>query len=62
MTRRGLPWDVSGWGEVAAVLRVSVATVRRWERRHGLPVKRLPSRGIVARRAALQAWARRVLR
>jgi DNA-binding transcriptional MerR regulator len=59
---RPLPWDVTGWGEVAAVLGVSVATVRRWERRHGLPVSRLPTGGVVALRARLVRWARRVLR
>jgi hypothetical protein len=32
---------LESWGEIASYLRRDVRTVQRWERYHGLPVRRL---------------------
>lgn len=50
--------ELHSWKEVAEYLRVSVRTAQEWEKKHGMPVKRLPGvRGsIIARASDLDAW------
>lgn len=58
----GSPVWLTGWKEIAARLRVSVRTVRRWELAHGLPVVRPGGRlgGLVlVDPDELNAWVRR---
>lgn len=50
--------EFSSWKEIAAYLGVSVRTAQYWEKKHGLPVRRLPGpRGTpVSVAAELDAW------
>lgn len=58
MTRRLVdwPWDLHGWGEIAAFLKVSERTAHRWHTQ-GMPVHRLPSGAIVAESRRVTEWA-----
>jgi len=52
---------LESWGEIAAYLRRDIRTVQRWERFHGLPVRRLKigKQGqVYAYRSELDAWVR----
>lgn len=51
---------LDSWKEIAAFLRRSVRTVKRWEAERGLPVRRAPGRrgGIHADTAELTEWLR----
>lgn len=56
--KRESAFDLASWKEIADYLKVSVRTAQLWERKHGLPVRRLPGvRGkVIASRADLDAW------
>jgi hypothetical protein len=50
---------LESWGEIAAYLRRDVRTVQRWERVHGLPVRRLQVgklATVYAYRSELDKW------
>src|SRR5260370_17090450 len=50
---------LESWGEIAAHLRRDVRTVQRWERYHGLPVRRLQVgklATVYAYRSELDKW------
>lgn len=52
---------LESWGEIAAYLRRDIRTVQRWERLHGLPVRRLvigKLGQVYAYRSELDAWVR----
>jgi TolB-like protein/Tfp pilus assembly protein PilF len=52
---------LESWGEIAAYLRRDIRTVQRWERLHGLPVRRLKigKQGqVYAYKSELDAWFR----
>jgi TolB-like protein/Tfp pilus assembly protein PilF len=52
---------LESWGEIAAYLRREIRTVQRWERQHGLPIRRLVVGRIgqvYAFRSELDAWVR----
>jgi TolB-like protein/Tfp pilus assembly protein PilF len=52
---------LESWGEIAAYLRRDIRTVQRWERSHGLPVRRLvigKQGQVYAYRSELDAWQR----
>jgi hypothetical protein len=53
-----VPRDLHSWKEVAEYLQVSVRTAQDWEKKHGLPVKRLPGvrGGILAKPSDLDSW------
>jgi len=53
---------LESWGEIAAYLRRDIRTVQRWERFHGLPVRRLvigKQGQVYAYRSELDAWVRK---
>lgn len=53
---------LESWGEIASYLRRDVRTVQRWERLHGLPVRRLrigKQDQVYAYRSELDAWVRK---
>jgi len=53
---------LESWGEIASYLRRDVRTVQRWERLHGLPVRRLvigKQGQVYAYRSELDAWVRK---
>ncbi|HVN18932.1 MAG TPA: tetratricopeptide repeat protein [Dongiaceae bacterium] len=53
---------LESWGEIAAYLRRDVRTVQRWERFHGLPVRRLvigKLGQVYAYKSELDAWVRK---
>lgn len=45
-----------GWKEIAGYMAVSVRTVRRWTRSHGLPVRQGGHGHVVAMASELDAW------
>lgn len=49
---------LSSWKEIADYVGKGVRTVQRWERNHGLPVRRpaADSRIVIARTAEIDAW------
>jgi hypothetical protein len=53
------PQILSGWKEIAIYLGKGVRTVQRYERLHGLPVRRpagKPSGSVVATKAEIDGW------
>jgi len=57
VTHEAVPWDLRGWGEIAAALGVSVVTARRWERgTPPLPVSRFRG-SVVAVKYELTKWS-----
>src|SRR5262249_8824402 len=53
---------LESWGEIAAYLRRDIRTVQRWERLHGLPVRRLrigKQGQVYAFRSELDDWVRK---
>ena len=53
---------LESWGEIASYLRRDIRTVQRWERLHGLPVRRLvigKAGQVYAYRSELDAWVRK---
>lgn len=53
---------VSGWKQVAAFLRVSTRTARRWRELYALPVGKIGQGRVISSRRALGAWVMRFLR
>ena len=52
--------ELSSWKEIADYLRVSVRTAQGWEKDHGLPIRRVGTRGrVFANTDALDAWKTR---
>lgn len=51
--------QLRGWKEIAVYFDTSPRTVQRWERRHGLPVRRVGA-VVYARRDELEAWSNTV--
>jgi TolB-like protein/cytochrome c-type biogenesis protein CcmH/NrfG len=52
---------LESWGEIAAHLRRDIRTVQRWERQHGLPIRRLvvgKLGQVYAYKSELDAWVR----
>jgi len=50
---------LDGWKAIAVYLRCDVATVQRWERERGLPVRRVPGgsvRSVFALRGEIDRW------
>ncbi len=54
----GEPAELHGWKEIAAALNTNVRTAQKYERHHGLPVRRMPGkRGrVYALREEILAW------
>lgn len=48
---------LNGWKDIAAYLRVSEATARRYAKHDGLPVRKLAGRRVIALKNAVCAWA-----
>lgn len=51
---------LDSWGEIASYLRRDLRTVKRWEKRKGLPVHRLPGgkrQPVFAYQDEIDAWS-----
>lgn len=53
-------YDLEGWKEIAAVIGKSEDTAQRYERDYGLPVVRLRTGRVIAKRADVCAWKLRM--
>jgi len=44
------------WGEIAKYIGTSTKTAKKWAKKYGLPVRRLPGGGVAAIKAELDLW------
>lgn len=47
---------IIGWRAIGTLLGVAPVTAQRWDKRHGLPVARLPDGRVATSRSLIDQW------